>query len=109
MKVTRKQQYWLEQIEKANKSGLSYAEFARQEAINLKALYNWKSLLAQKGLIVKGTLSSSPFMEVTPPTISTPSRPFDPNITTIDIVLANGIRIHCQTLSKDTLQCLASL
>lgn len=110
MKITPKQQFWLDHVQKAIKSGLSYVDYANREAINLKALYNWKSLLDKKGLINNEQPSVSPFVTVKQSPLAVISRNKNKDIVlTVDIALPNGIHIHCQALNQDVLQLLAAL
>ena len=43
--LTKKQQYWSDQLQRAEASGLSLSEYARQNDIALKHLYQWRSTL----------------------------------------------------------------
>lgn len=43
--LTKKQQYWSEILESADRSDLSLAEFARQNQIVANDLYRWRSQL----------------------------------------------------------------
>ena len=46
--LTPKQQYWSDQLQKAESSGLSLAAYAREHNIPLAKLYQWRSTLRQK-------------------------------------------------------------
>ena len=43
--LTAKQQYWSEQLNKANSSGLSLAQYAKEQNIPIQKLYQWRSTL----------------------------------------------------------------
>ena len=45
--LTAKQQYWAEQIKSAERSGISLAEYARQQNIPAHQLYHWRRTLRQ--------------------------------------------------------------
>ncbi len=51
--ITFKQQYWLNYILTAKNSELSFADYAEQYQLNIKALYNWRNLLQMKELLGK--------------------------------------------------------
>lgn len=60
--LTKKQQYWSEILESADHSGLSLAEFARQNQIVANDLYRWRSQL--KKLTETTDSTSSSFTQV---------------------------------------------
>ena len=43
--LTAKQQYWSEHLDKANSSGLSLAQYAKEQNIPIQKLYQWRSTL----------------------------------------------------------------
>lgn len=43
--LTEKQQYWSKQLDKANNSGLSLAQYAKEQNIPIQKLYQWRSTL----------------------------------------------------------------
>lgn len=53
IKLTEKQQYWLEHVEQAQSQGLSMSGYAKQHGLNLKLFYNMKGILQQKGVLSK--------------------------------------------------------
>ena len=46
--LTPSQQFWSEKLQEAEQSGNSLAEFARQQNIPAKKLYQWRSTLRSK-------------------------------------------------------------
>lgn len=82
--LTAKQQFWHDHIKKAQEAGVSFATYAEQENLNLKAFYNYRYLLRRKGLIE----SDAKFSRLTPTRISTPQPSAG---TVVRITLLNGI------------------
>ena len=50
-KPTKRQQFWLEHIEAADRAGGSVAAYARAQGLKPKELYQWKALLRKAGLL----------------------------------------------------------
>lgn len=46
--LTSKQQFWSEQLERADQSGLSLSDFAKAQNIPVQKLYQWRSTLRKK-------------------------------------------------------------
>ncbi len=46
--LTDKQQYWSEQLERADRNGQSLAEYAKTHNIPVQKLYQWRSTLKSK-------------------------------------------------------------
>ena len=49
--LTERQCYWLEQVEACEASGKTIAEYARDEGIDVKAMYAGKKMLVKKGVL----------------------------------------------------------
>ncbi len=52
--LTERQRYWLEHVKAAKDRGMTLVDYAAEQGLKLKDLYNWKSRL-----IKLGTLESS--------------------------------------------------
>ena len=50
-RLTPKQQYWLEHIQRAKADRHAFTDYAREHSLDLKALYNYHWLLRKKGLL----------------------------------------------------------
>lgn len=46
--LTEKQQYWSEQLQRAEESGITLAEYARAHNIEPQKLYQWRSTLKKQ-------------------------------------------------------------
>ncbi|MEM1174025.1 MAG: hypothetical protein AAGI27_04380 [Pseudomonadota bacterium] len=87
--ITQRQQYWLDHIRAAGDFDGSIADYARSEGLKPKELYQWKTLLAKRGLLNGVTLedaaaSASGFVRVI-----APARPHG-----MSLVLPNGVRFE---------------
>ena len=49
--LTEKQRYWLRHLRQCEEGGQSLAVYAKECGLDLKNLYRWKSVLAQRGLL----------------------------------------------------------
>lgn len=87
IQLTAKQQQWLSHLEAADEQNLSLAAYAKQECLDLKRLYSWKSQLKQKGLFSAETDNS--FIKAQVSTSVSLS-----HTTGIHVVLPNGIRLE---------------
>ena len=75
---THNRQWWASELSKCAKSGLSLAEYARQNNIKVGTIYKWKSLLASDSRLIKPSPPATAslaeeavgFVEVTMPTPS---------------------------------------
>ena len=47
-KLTAKQQYWSEQLQRAEESGVSLANYARANNVPVQKLYQWRSTLRKQ-------------------------------------------------------------
>lgn len=70
--LTPKQQYWSEQLDKAQRSGQSLSEYAREQNIPAQKLYQWRSAL-KKITTTQTTHEEVHFAEVIAPSFRTPS------------------------------------
>lgn len=52
IRLTKKQNYWLEQIKKAQASELSISGYARANQLNPQQLYQYQHLLRMKGVLL---------------------------------------------------------
>lgn len=102
--LTSKQQFWRDHIVAAQRDQLTYAEYAKQHRLNLKALYNWSMTLRRKGLLEQ---PASNFVELKVdkalPTHSAAS------VTEARVRLVNGVELALSDVNEQTLRWLASL
>ena len=56
--LTEKQSYWLSHLKSAESQQLSLAQYAQEQQINVKLLYQWKWTLNKKGLLGTTTTAS---------------------------------------------------
>jgi hypothetical protein len=49
--LTEKQQYWLTHIRACEQSGMTMKAYAKENSLNVGALYAWKKTLRRKGVI----------------------------------------------------------
>jgi hypothetical protein len=76
--LSKIQQQWLDHNQAAEKSHLSLSAYAKQHQLNIKALYNYRNILREKGLIANSNTrnstkpKTSSFIQVRPRTISDP-------------------------------------
>lgn len=88
--LTKKQQYWSEQLKLAEQSGVSLAEFARSQNIDPQTLYQWRNTLKQRSSYSVST--ESHFARVI--TTATTHSPL--------IVRFNGSELQFSTLPEPT-------
>ena len=65
--LTEKQQFWSEQLQRAEQSGASLADYARANNINPQKLYQWRSTLKKQ--ITTSVTTETHFAQVVPGTI----------------------------------------
>jgi hypothetical protein len=53
---TERQRYWLEHIQSWNKSGKRMSEYARDQGFPVRAMYDAKKALVQKGILPRVNL-----------------------------------------------------
>jgi len=53
IKLTNRQQYWLEHIQSCELAGISLARYAKENSINLQSMYTSKATLISKGVLSK--------------------------------------------------------
>jgi len=97
--ITERQQFWLEHVEAAAAHDGSIADYARSEGLKPKELYQWKTLLARRGLLEPlDPLATPPnFVRVI-----APARPLG-----MSLVLTNGVRLEWHgDLSPEQLETL---
>jgi len=72
--LSKKQQYWFDHNQAAEKSHLSLSEYAKQHQLNIQAFYNYRNILREKGLIANSNIKPkiSSFVQVRPRTTSDP-------------------------------------
>lgn len=86
-KLTTKQQFWLDHITQAKDLGLSLSAYAKQQNINLKALYNYQTVFRKKGIVE----SESRFTQLAP---IKPNQSMTQLSTIARVTLRNGIYIE---------------
>jgi hypothetical protein len=82
--MTQDQQYWQSTLQKWAASGLSQAEFCRQNKIKLNRFYAWKSKLQVASCTVSS--GAQPFIELSPVVTTRESGPV--------VLTLHGIVIH---------------
>jgi len=98
--ISERQQYWLDHILAADKFNGSLVEYGNVEGLKVKDLYQWKTLLARRGVIVGKAAKPKAFVPVRK-TISSSQAP---------LVLPNGVRIEfCGCPDSDTLKSLVTV
>ena len=93
MKSKNLEQFWLKHSIAAENSNQPLTEYAKQHQLNVKAFYNWRSILRKKKLIPESNLPSShpSFVKVNSNSdIATTKRTSDLQIT---VTLPNTVRI----------------
>ena len=65
--LTSKQQYWSEQLQRAEESGISLADYARANNIEPQKLYQWRSTLRKQ--TTTSVTTETHFAQVTPTSI----------------------------------------
>jgi hypothetical protein len=98
------QQHQFEHVKSAIASNQPFTAYAKQNDLDIKALYNWKADFVRKGLIPgkkKKTFTKVSAKVLKPEQIS--------SLQSITAVLPNGITLNFSTLSQETLQLLKAL
>jgi len=99
MKSQNLEQFWLQHSIAAESSNMPLTEYAKQHQLNIKAFYNWRSILRKKKLIPESNLpvSQSSFVKVN----SSPDSDISASKITSDlqitVTLPNSIRIEFST------------
>ncbi len=83
--ITERQQYWLDHILAADGFNGTLVEYARVEGLKVKDLYQWKTLLARRGLL-SDKKSQPAFVPIAAPTSSIR--------TSMSLLLPNGVRLQ---------------
>jgi len=83
--VRRGEKEWAKIIRRFESSGLAGAVFAKKEGLALSSLQRWRQRIASRG--------SAPFVELVPPTASTPA---PPSAWSFELTLPNGASIRLQ-------------
>jgi hypothetical protein len=104
--LTTKQSFWLDHIQAAQRSGLSFANYAAKHKLNVKALYNWALILRRKGAFEQ---SDKAFVELNVDTSPKTTRSALPNHQAVRIFLPNGIRIELPEFNANAIAGLATL
>jgi hypothetical protein len=84
--LTDKQQYWLDHIRQAQASDQSLRQYAHEQALSLKALYQYRWLLRKKG-VLNEVAEAPAFVKVAPPVAPAP-------YATVTVQFPNGIRVE---------------
>lgn len=83
--ITERQQLWLDHIKAADASDGSLVAYATAHDLKVKDLYQWKTVLARRGLL-PGKTRKPAFVPVARPSSSLP--------TSCSITLRNGVRLQ---------------
>ncbi len=101
-KLTDKQQYWLAHLQRCQELGQSLSDYAKAHELDLKALYNWKWMLSQRGMTRGAATTSALFSQV-----KVAQRSSDAS-TPIQIQFPNGCLLRCEATDEATLRALTS-
>ncbi len=82
--ITKRQQYWLDQIQAANAFEGTLVDYASAEGLKVKDLYQWKTLLTRRGFIAGNAVKPKAFIPVQKTSSSAQAV----------LVLPNGVRIE---------------
>jgi len=106
--LTPKQAQWLDHIQAAQASGLSFKDYAKQHKLDLKALYNWKSTFVGKGIISPPTPNKKSFVKVKMPSsaVATTQAASSKAVT---VTLPSGVMLELPELTPETLRLLCSV
>ena len=95
--LTEKQQYWLAHIRACERTDQGLSEYARQEGLDARVLYSWKSRLRRLGVLAGKGASS--FARVVPAT----SR----EVPQVRVHLSNGVDVELASVPpRDELKAL---
>ena len=97
-----KESFWLNHIQQAKNQELSLAAYAKQNNLSDKSIYRWKNVLTQRGLLAVDKPNAL-FAKIRQTPETTASR------SPVEILLANGHRIHLSSADQATLIALISL
>ena len=103
--LSEKQQLWLTHVNASMASRLTVSAYAKENNLDVKALYNWRSDFIRKGLV--DGKPKKPFAKVKtkPPAPKSTS----PAKHVITAVLPNGVELRFDTLSPEALTLLKAL
>lgn len=62
--LTAKQQFWYEHVQQCERSGQTLAAYAAEHDLDVKRFYNWKWLLAKRGVVAGATVTEARFTQV---------------------------------------------
>ncbi len=89
--MSEKQQFWFQHIEQWQQSGLSQAEYARQQKLSIKSFGYYRRRYRQQSAPDK---KPTPLLPVTVANIETNSPPAQPGTTGITLTSPSGFRIE---------------
>ena len=99
--LTKTQQHWLDHVHQATEQNLSMSAYAKQNNLSLKAFYNARSSLMQKGILP--SISSHHLVPLAPALAS------NQNVTaSCRITLCNGVIVDLTDVSISELLTSAS-
>lgn len=102
--LSARQQCQLDHIKSAMESNLPLTQYAKQNNLDVKALYNWKCVFVRKGLIAGKKKKA--FTKVSPEALKSELVSQQPSTTA---VLPNGIVLNFSELSVAMLRLLKAL
>ena len=93
-KLSARQRYWFEHLTKAEERGMTLAAYAREQALKVTDLYQWKATFIKRGVM----RSSAARKDFLPVPVSAPT-------TSCRVHLANGARVEFpEPLSLQTIE-----
>lgn len=97
--ITERQRYWLDHILAAEAFNGTLVEYARVECLKVKDLYQWKTLLARRGVIAGKADKPKAFVAVRE----------SPAASKATLVLPNGVRLEFSgDVGAETIQSLVT-
>ena len=101
--LTKTQRYWLDHVQSAKTNQQSFSDYAKQHPLNLKAFYNYNSILRKKGLLGDASKKKSSFIAVEAPAKRLP--PW----AKLSVVFPNDISIEIVSDNKDLREILSQI
>ncbi len=101
--LTKKQQYWLDHIERCQEAEQSLAGYAQANGLDVKTLYRWKSTLRKHGYF--GSAASTTSALFTRVSVEQHCRE---EAATLQVRFPNGCVLHGNALDEASLRALTS-
>ena len=99
--LSAKQQFWKDHIKQALSEKVSLTDYAKQHNLDLKALYNYKSILLKKGALPETASAFAKAKIVSKPEALMPMP--------VHVRFPNGVVLELPNANADTLASLMAL